>query len=200
MLTSPSQSGSPWNRPSVLEPLSRKQIATRRMLEVLSQHDGTHRNAPLLDLHWFHADVPVLARGPLGTVVLTAVNKTQDQDGTRGSDFIGRSRRKSTAENGLDLLLVPAAGPSERPQPSRPLGGVGPGAGRRVLNRPWCESSLAVLRPNLRLASVQRDSSDAFSVLSRRPRLTAPELLSGRTHPSSQNDRPEEDAGSPASR
>lgn len=184
MLTSPSQSGSPWNRPSVLEPLSRKQIATRRMREVLSQHDGTHRNGPLLDLHWFHAHVPLLARGPLGTVVLTAVNKTQDQDGTRGSDFRGRSRSKSTAENVLDLLPVPAAGPSDRPQPSRPSGGVGPGAGRRVLNRPWCESSRAVLRPNLRLASVQRDSSDALSVLFRRPRLTAPELLSGRTHPS----------------
>lgn len=158
MLTSPSQSGSPWNRPSVLELLNRKQIATRRMLEVLSQHDGTHRNAPLLDLHWFHADVPLLAQSPLGTVVLTAVNKTQDQDGTCGSDFRGRSR-KSTAENVLDLLLVPEAGPSERLQPSRPLGGVGPGAGRRVLSRPWCESSRAVLRPNLRLASVQRHSS-----------------------------------------
>ena len=31
----------------------------------------------------------------------------QDQDGTRGSDFRGRSRSKSTAENVLDLLPVP---------------------------------------------------------------------------------------------
>ena len=46
------------------------------MLEVLSQHDGTQRNAPLLVLHWFHADMPLLAQGPLDTVVLTAVNKT----------------------------------------------------------------------------------------------------------------------------
>lgn len=129
------------------------------MLEVLSQHDGTHRNAPLLDLHWFHADVPVLARGPLGTVVLTAVNKTQDQDGTRGSDFIGRSRRKSTAENGLDLLLVPEAGPSAPPPPAT-LGVAGPGtAGRLGRGGPQTAS------PKLRPVSVQRRQSLPSNVL-----------------------------------